>query len=175
MKEKDDDSLIDNNININENIENNKDNNSELNNSSAIEKYTEINRDATIYKLEDIDFSPDTQNAKKILGADLINNVKDYNLQDYEKDHLAKRYRGFFNTMTPEEIMAHQRGLIKKPLTTLPSSLNSTAVQLFKNLVSYMGDRRSSKKQNQHILKHTKLAMSSPEELKDEAYLQVIK
>ena len=175
MKENDDDSLIDQNININDNIENNKDNNSELNNSSAIEKYTEVNRDATIYKIEDLDLSPDTQNAKKILGAELINEVKDCSLQDYEEEHLARRYRGFFNAMTPEEIMVHQRGLIKKPLTTLPSSLNSMAVQLFKNLVSYMGDRISSKKKELHIKKHTAIAMSSPEELKDEAYLQVIK
>ncbi len=175
MRENDDDSLIDQNININENIENNKDNNSELNNSSTIEKYTQVNRDATIYKIEDLDFSPDTQNAKKTLGAELLNAIKDSDLQDYEEEHLARRYRGFFNAMTPEEIMVHQRGLLKKPLTTLPSSLNSMAVQLFKNLVSYMGDRTSSKKKELHIKKHTAIAMSSPEELKDEAYLQVIK
>ena len=146
MKENDNDSFIDQNININENIENNKDDNSELNNSSTIEKYTQVNRDATVYKIEDVDLSPDTQNAKKTLGADLLNAIKDYDLQNYEEEHLAKRYRGFFNTMTPEEIMVHQRSLIKKPLTSLPSSLNSMAVQLFKNLVSYMGDRTSSKK-----------------------------
>ena len=175
MKENDNDSFIDQNININENIENNKDDNSELNNSSTIEKYTQVNRDATVYKIEDVDLSPDTQNAKKTLGADLLNAIKDYDLQNYEEEHLAKRYRGFFNTMTPEEIMVHQRSLIKKPLTSLPSSLNSMAVQLFKNLVSYMGDRTSSKKKELHIKKHTAIAMSSPEDLKDEAYLQVIK
>ena len=173
MKENDDDSFIDQNININDNIENNKDNNSV--NSSTIEKYTQVNRDATIYKIEDLDLSPDTKNAKKTLGAEVINAAKDYNLDEYEEEHLAKRYRGFFSTMAPEEIMVHQRGLIKKPLTTLPSSLNSMAVQLFKNLVSYMGDRTSSKKKDLHIKKHTAIAMSSPEELKDEAYLQVIK
>ena len=150
-------------------------NSSELNNSSTIEKYTQVNRDATIYKIEDLELSPDTQNAKNTLGTELINTVKDYDLQEYEEEHLAKRYHGFFNVMTPEEIMVHQIGLIKKPLTSLPSSLNSMAVQLFKNLVSYMGDRNSSKKKELHIKKHTAIAMSSPEELKDEAYLQVIK
>jgi hypothetical protein len=38
-----------------------------------------------------------------------------------------------------------------------------------------MGDRNSSKKKELHLKKHTAIAMSSPEELKDEAYLQVIK
>ena len=175
MKENDD-SLIDQNININNSIENNKDNNSELSNSSsAIEKYTQVNRDATVYQIDDIDLSPDTQNAKKTLGAELLNEIKDYDLQEYEEEHLARRYQGFFNIMTTEEIMVHQIGLIKKPLTSLPSSLNSMAIQLFKNLVSYMGDRNSSKKKELHLKKHTAIAMSSPEELKDEAYLQVIK
>ena len=77
--------------------------------------------------------------------------------------------------MTTAEIMTHQTTLIKKPLTNLPASLNDIAVQLFKNLVSYMGDRRSSKKENNHLKKHMRLAMNSPEELKDEVYLQLIK
>ena len=146
-----------------------------LNDSSAIEKLTEVNREATVYKIDDMELSPDVNNAKKLLGQDLINEVDNYNLIDYEQEHLKTRYRGFFTQMTPQEIMMHQTSLLKKPLTNLPSSLNEMAIQLFKNLASYMGDRRSSKKANQHILKHTKIAMSSPEELKDEAYLQVIK
>ena len=77
--------------------------------------------------------------------------------------------------MTTAEIMTHQTTLIKKPLTNLPASLNDIAVQLFKNLVSYMGDRRSSKKEDSHLKKHMRLAMNSPEELKDEVYLQLIK
>ena len=175
MRENNDDEndVIENeNENVNENIKNE---NSLLSDSSTIEKLTEVNRDPTVYKIDDMDLSPDTQNAKKILGDELINEVKEYTLLNYEEEHLRNRYRGFFTLMTPQEIMVHQKNLLKKPLTNLPSSLNDTAVQLFKNLVSYMGDRRSSKGANLHILKHTKIAMSSPEELKDEAYLQVIK
>ena len=41
--------------------------------------------------------------------------------------------------------------------------------------MSYMGDRRSSKSPQLHVIKHIRLAMGSPEEVKDEAYLQVIK
>ena len=167
MRENNNDNIIDN---VNDNEEN------FINQTSTIEKLTEVNRGPTVYKIEDAEQSPDIDNAKRVLGQELINTVNDYNLLNYEQDHLRTQYRGlFFHQMTPQEIMTFQRSLIKKPLTNLPSSLNEMAVQLFKNLVSYMGDRRSSKKQNQHILKHTKLAMSSPEDLKDEAYLQVIK
>lgn len=143
--------------------------------SSTIEKLTEVNRGPTVFNIDNVEQSPDVDNAKKVLSQELINNLNDYDLLEYEREHLRTQYRGFFTQMSPEEIMTHQKKLIKKPLTNLPSSLNEMAVQLFKNLVSYMGDRRSSKKQNLHILKHTKLTMSSPEELKDEAYLQVIK
>lgn len=38
-----------------------------------------------------------------------------------------------------------------------------------------MGDRKSSKKSSGHIKKHLKLTMTSSEELKDEAYVQVLK
>ena len=155
--------------------ENNNLSRSTLNDSSVIEKLTEINRDPTMYKIEDMDLSPDVDNAKNVLGDDLINQVANFTLLDYENEHLRNHYRGFFTLMTPQEIMVHQKSLIKKPLTHLPSSLDNMAVQLFKNLVNYMGDRRSSKKPNLHLLKHTRIAMGSPEELKDEAYLQVIK
>ena len=159
--------------------DNNEDNNDNeanlLNDSSTIEKLTEVNRGPTVFKIDEMDLSPDVENAKKVLGQELLNDVDNYNLTDYEQEHLRTHYRRIFTQMTPEEIMTHQTSLIKKPLTNLPSSLKENAIQLFKNLVSYMGDRRSSKKQIQHILKHTRIAMSSPEELKDEAYLQVIK
>lgn len=164
----------------NNNIENNNEENNDkeenlLNDSSTIEKLTEVNRGPTVFKIDEMELSPDIENAKKVLGQELINNANDYNLLAYEQEHLRVHYRGFFTQMTPEEIMTHQTSLIRKPLTNLPSSLKEIAIQLFKNLVSYMGDRRSSKNQNQHILKHTRLTMNSPEELKDEAYLQVIK
>ena len=38
-----------------------------------------------------------------------------------------------------------------------------------------MGDKKSSKIPQLHMLKHTRLAIGSPEEVKNEAYIQVIK
>ena len=77
--------------------------------------------------------------------------------------------------MTPDEILQWQDKAITKPLLKLPSSLEEISIQLFKNLRSYMGDRKSSKSPQLHAVKHTRLAMGSPEEVKDEAYIQVIK
>ena len=77
--------------------------------------------------------------------------------------------------MTPEEIMNFQRRLIKSLLLlTLPSSLNCMAFQLFKYLKSYMGYRTISKKKDLYIKKHKAITISSLEEVKDEAYLEII-
>ena len=47
--------------------------------------------------------------------------------------------------MNPDEIIQWQGSLLSKTLIKLPSSLEEVALQLFKNLMSYMGDRSSSK------------------------------
>ena len=142
---------------------------------STIEKLTIQNREATKYDFEQMELSPDTQNAETVLDPELISAAENTNLFEYEQTHLNKRYKGFFNAMNPDEIIQWQGQLLKKTLIKLPSSLEEIALQLFKNLVSYMGDRSSSKAPQLHALKHTRLAMRSPEEVKDEAYLQVIK
>ena len=142
---------------------------------STIEKLTMQNREATKYDFDQMELSPDTENAETILDPELISSAENTNLFEYEQTHLNKRYKGFFKAMNPDEIIQWQGSLLNKPLTRLPSSLEEIALQLFKNLMSYMGDRSSSKSPQLHVIKHTRLAMGSPEEVKDEAYLQVIK
>ena len=142
---------------------------------STIEKLTMQNREATKYDFDQMELSPDTENAETILDPELISSAENTNLFEYEQTHLNKRYQGFFKAMTPDEIIQWQGSLLSKTLIKLPSSLEEIALQLFKNLMSYMGDRSSSKNPQLHVIKHTRLAMRSPEEVKDEAYLQVIK
>ena len=146
------------------------------NDISTIEKLTMQNRQASIYDFDQIELSPDTANAESVLDQELIAAAENTNLFEYEQAHLNKRYHGIIpKRMTPDEIICWQGRLISSPLIRLPSSLEEIAVQLFKNLMSYMGDRKSSKNPQLHAVKHTRLAMGSPEEVKDEAYLQVIK
>ena len=142
---------------------------------STIEKLTMQNREATKYDFDQMELSPDTENAETILDPELISSAENTNLFEYEQTHLNKRYKGFFKAMNPDEIIEWQGSLLSKTLIRLPSSLEEIALQLFKNLMSYMGDRSSSKNPQLHVIKHTRLAMGSPEEVKDEAYLQVIK
>ena len=152
-------------------------NESEVNSSdiSTIEKLTMQNREATKYDFDQMELSPDTENAETILDPELISSAENTNLFEYEQTHLNKRYKGLLKAMNPDEIIQWQGSLLSKTLIRLPSSLEEVALQLFKNLMSYMGDRSSSKNPQLHVIKHTRLAMRSPEEVKDEAYLQVIK
>jgi hypothetical protein len=111
----------------------------------------------------------------KMIPPETLVEIEKNNLADYYTSHLAER-RSFLRKMKVEDIMKWSNSLISKPLLNLPSELYETAVQLFKNLTSYMGDRVSSKKNPYHHLKkHLKLAMNSAEDLKDEAYVQVLK
>ena len=142
---------------------------------ATIEKLTVQNRQASTFEFEHLELSTDIANAESVLDQELISAAQNTNLLEYEQTHLATRYKGFFKAMTPEEIMQWQNSKIRSPLLRLSSSLEEISLQLFKNMMSYMGDRRSSKRPQLHIIKHTKLVMGAPEEIKDEAYLQVIK
>ena len=142
---------------------------------ATIEKLTVQNRQASTFEFEHLELSTDIANAESVLDQELISAAQNTNLLEYEQTHLATRYKGFFKAMTPEEIMQWQNSIIRSPLLRLSSSLEEISLQLFKNMMSYMGDRRSSKRPQLHIIKHTKLVMGAPEEIKDEAYLQVIK
>ena len=148
------------------------------NDLSIIEKLTMQNRQASTFEFDQIELSPDTENAESQLDQEVLSAAQSTNLFEYEQAHLDKRYHpfpSFLKVMTPDEILQWQKKPISKPLLKLPSSLEEIAIQLFKNLRSYMGDRTSSKSPQLHAVKHTRLAMGSPEEVKDEAYMQVIK
>ena len=142
---------------------------------STIEKLTKQDRNATQIDFDNMNFSPDVDNAEAILDQELINAVEHTTLLAYEQNHLNTRYKGFFKKMDINEIMQWQSSLINKTLISMSSSLENFGIQLFKNLMSYMGDRKSSKPPFMHAIKHLKIALASSEEVKDEAYLQVIK
>lgn len=72
--------------------------------------------------------------------------------------------------------MRWQGKLIDRPLTNMPQEYVPIAIQLFKNLMGYMGDLESSKKPPlEHIKKLLKIVLSAPSEVRDECYVQVLK
>ena len=78
--------------------------------------------------------------------------------------------------ITSEKLLCWSEDVIKKPLCKLPSSnLSLDAVQMFKNLSSFMGDRASSKAPIEHVIKLLNQLLNAPVELQDEFYCQISK
>lgn len=87
---------------------------------------------------------------------------------------LAVR-RSFFKKLSPDQIMRWSPDMISDPILKLGDDLDTVATQIYKNLLSYMGDRKSGKNPLDHVKKSIKVSMNATEDIKDEAYIQVLK
>jgi len=84
--------------------------------------------------------------------------------------------KGMFGKRTlVGKILKFKKDLIKTALLKLNSSMNVEAVQAFKNVVSFMGDRTTRKDAGGHAQKLMKNTLHAPEELRDEIFCQIIK
>lgn len=72
-------------------------------------------------------------------------------------------------------LLTFKKSLIKKALLKQNRDLDAEAVQAFKNVMSYMGDRKSSKKPIDHAKKMLQNLMMAPAGLRDEVYMQICK
>ena len=77
----------------------------------------------------------------------------------------------FCSNKSKEDIMKWQSSMIKKPLTNIREDLHPYVLQMFKNLLGYLGEIKSSKASLPHIKKLLKNASESTQEMKDEVYL----
>jgi len=87
---------------------------------------------------------------------------------------LARTFRTG-KVLDNQKIMKFKKSLIKKALLKQNRHLDDAAVQAFKNVMSYMGDRKSSKAPMEHAIKLLRNVMASPAGLRDEVFLQLCK
>jgi len=71
--------------------------------------------------------------------------------------------------------LSFKKSLIKKAMLKQNRELDDEAVQTFKNIMSYMGDRKSSKPPLEHAKKMLRNLMIAPSGLRDEAFMQLCK
>jgi len=95
---------------------------------------------------------------------------------------FAKHRHGWFNrtfrtgeVIEEEKLLSYKKSMIKKSLLKKNRDLDEEATQAFKNIMSYMGDRSSSKEPLAHAKKLIFNAMNNPGGLRDEIYLQLCK
>eukprot|EP00456_Euglypha_rotunda_P068051 TRINITY_DN591_c0_g1_i7.p1 TRINITY_DN591_c0_g1~~TRINITY_DN591_c0_g1_i7.p1 ORF type:complete len:814 (-),score=159.41 TRINITY_DN591_c0_g1_i7:107-2548(-) len=74
-----------------------------------------------------------------------------------------------------QKILTFKKSLIKKALLKSNRHMDAEAIQAFKNVMSYMGDRKSSKGPIDHAKKMLRNLMVSPVGLRDEVYMQICK
>lgn len=107
---------------------------------SAIEKLTQMGREATKLSFDDLPLSPDcdrwfdlfTFSGLSDFPDDLLNEITQYDLNTYYSNNLQK-HTHFFKKIPIDEIMRWSSEQLSKPLTKLPSNLVDFALQLFKS------------------------------------------
>lgn len=109
-------------------------------------------------------------------GYDLRGNATSTNFQ------FAKHRKGFINrafhigrAFDETKLLSYKKSLIKKALLKQNREYDAEAIQSFKNIMSYMGDRKTTKNDEGHARKLIFNGLQAPESLKDEVFLQVCK
>ena len=67
------------------------------------------------------------------------------------------------------------QGVIPGPLKKLLPENHKAAVQFWRNVTGFMGDRSSGKEAVPHLRKLIHFALDAPEEVHDEIYCQIMK
>lgn len=108
---------------------------------------------------------------------ELCEMIGDAIFEQYVEKYFIFDRKGLFKSRTTAEKITHWKSdLIKTSLRILGSSeATKDAVQLFRNITGYMGDRDSSKTQTEHLDKILKLMIKTTNELRDEIYCQIVK
>lgn len=87
-----------------------------------------------------------------------VANVPKHDIKEFAETYMNLKRKGIFKSKTDvDKLLSHKKTLISKPLMSLQSALHQDAVQMFKNVVSYMGDRDSNKEGENHAKKLIKV------------------
>eukprot|EP00948_MAST-09A_sp_MAST-9A-sp1_P000776 g776.t1 len=95
--------------------------------------------------------------------------------EEYAEEHFNLQ-RGMLRGKVPaRKAIKWSPKPLDQALCKMESVLMQDAKQLNKNLISFMGDRSSSKPAKEHIKKMLVFTIRAPQELRDEVYCQVMK
>lgn len=119
------------------------------------------------------ELSPDCFSGADNAPSELLN--KFINIDINILTPLLNPRNSFFIKLSTEKIMSWQNKEIDIPFLKMTDNLKPISIQIFRNLLSYMKDRKSSKQPIFHIRKFLKLTLHSEQIIKDEAYIQIYK
>jgi hypothetical protein len=112
----------------------------------------------------------------------VVANKEDEEEEELEELRFAKHRHGWFNrtfragkVADEEELLSFKKSIIKKALLKKNRDLDKECIQCFKNVMNYMGDRKTSKSPNANAQKLIHIALTHPAGLRDEIYLILVK
>jgi hypothetical protein len=104
----------------------------------------------------------------------LVQQCAGFPIEQFAERKFNFNRKGILNSRTTmTKILSWKQDLISTSLMTLPSKLSQEAVQTFRNVTGYMGDRPSSKSALDHVLKLMTIMFNEDRQLTDEVYCQV--
>ena len=125
--------------------------------------------------IKDSTISPDCNLGLSIVSSKLLSSFMSID-PNYILSPLLNIRKRCFTKLTVEDIMKWQKSELKEPLLKMEDEFDKeTSLQMFRNLLSYMKDRDSSKQPISHASKYIRMVKYSNPIIKDEAYLQAYK
>lgn len=141
---------------------------------SKLEQYSDVFRQATEFNFDNTPYSPDSMLDFSKIDKEIIKKVNEKSFNDFCEEYLPKR-TSWGKPIPNDKIMTYQNKQLSKCITNLPKNIESIAIQTFKNILSYSGDRKSSKNEIRHAQKLILMCMNAPSEVRDEVFFQLIK
>ena len=139
------------------------------------QKGKEGNKEGNIGKKGTVELSQDCYIGPDAAPAELLKDIANINPSTI-LDPLLTVKKSCFKKVTVESNLKWQKKEISDPLLRMENEDDVEASkQMFRNLLSYMGDRKSSKLPLMHARKYVKLVLIGNPILRDEAYLQIYK
>ena len=146
-----------------------------IENINEDQKGKAINKDGYIGKKGTVELSPDCHIGLDAAPSELLKDIVKINPSTILDPLLTVR-KSCFKKVTVESNLRWQKKEIDDPLLRMENEDDAEAAkQMFRNLLSYMGDRKSSKIPLMHARKYVKLVLIGNDILRDEAYLQIYK
>ena len=141
----------------------------------GLRKTSNANEGGTIGQRDTVELSPDCFIGPDAAPAELLKDLIAINPQQI-LDPLLTTQSSCFKKLDPNNILKWQKKEISDPLLRMENIDDvEGSKQMFRNLLSYMGDRKSSKMPLLHAKKFVKIVLIGNNILRDEAYLQVYK
>ena len=141
----------------------------------GLRKTSNANEGGTIGQRDTVELSPDCFIGPDAAPSELLKDLIAINPQQI-LDPLLTTQSSCFKKLDPNNILKWQKKEISDPLLRMENIDDvEGSKQMFRNLLSYMGDRKSSKMPLLHAKKFVKIVLIGNNILRDEAYLQVYK